>query len=184
MKVCISLCILFQLFYYLETVFNILKSEDWQTTFKCAKLMWMFNKVILFPQAQNNKQFYHVKLCSNFIWQLRLWLGYIVAFIGNFASWIWWRAERSQEKLGHISFVKWKASFKMLLQINGFLSTACIIQTHKGKQPICTWLTPYIVLNADVSTISKDRHRRRDIFLIFRLLAELKISKLISCSIF
>lgn len=82
----------------LESAFNILKSKDWQITFKyeaCAKPIWMFNKVILFPQAQNNKQLYHVEMCSNFIWQLRLWFGYVVAFIGNPASWIWLRTERS-----------------------------------------------------------------------------------------
>lgn len=120
---------------------------DRQITFKyeaCAKLIWMFNKVILFPRAQNNKQFYHVRMCSNFIWQLRLWFGYAVTFIGNSASWVWLRTEHSYEKWECISFVTWKAPFKMLLQINGFLYPACIIPTHRAKQPICTIDSLYV----------------------------------------
>lgn len=70
---------------------------DRQITFKyeaCANLSECLTRSLYF-QNHKNKHVYHVRMCSNFIWQLRLWFGYALTFIGNSASWVWLWTEHS-----------------------------------------------------------------------------------------
>lgn len=146
-----------------------------QSLSECLTRSFYFHK-------HKNKQFYHVRMCSNFIWQLRLWFGYVVTLLATLP--VGYDCELSTVKKNGNAFLLWherplsKCFFKSMDFYTLHVEFRPTEQSSQSAR-----LTPNTFLNANVSAASREIHKKY-FLLIFRLPAELKISKLSLCSIF